>query len=102
MGAFFSAQAGGPQALPARAVGVILEYDLVGVSSEQPVQKLLRGTAGFAEGLDDPERLPVGRHRPPGAGVDDHHAHRRDLDQGLEIGPRVDDGGSSVKFIIHL
>ena len=40
-------------------------------------------------GIDDAVRLPVRRHRPPGAGVDDHDAHRRDLGERLETGPRV-------------
>ncbi len=47
------------------------------------------GEVRRAQGVDEPQRLPVGRHRTPGAGVDDHHADRSGLDQRLEVGPRA-------------
>ena len=39
------------------------------------------------QALHDPLRLPVDRQRPPGHGVEHHHANRRGFDQGFEIGP---------------
>ena len=54
LGAFLAAQADGPQALPARGGGVILEYDLVGVPSEQPVAPGVFITSA-RHLLDDPD-----------------------------------------------
>ena len=36
----------------------------------------------------DPLRLPVDRDRMAGPGIEDHDAHRGDVDQGLQVGPR--------------
>ena len=48
------------------------------------------GPAG-PQGFDHARRLAVERHGTAGAGVEHHHAHRRGLDEGLEVGPGAGD-----------
>ena len=77
----------------------------VGAPADHDLQQLRRGLAGRAQGLDEPPRLAVERHRPAAARVEHHHPDRRGLDQRLEIGPRaalvtvragVGDGGARL------
>ena len=61
----------------------------VGPADGDDLTQLLRRAARRAQALDDAPRLAVERHRPAGPGIEHHHADRRSLDQGLEVGPRL-------------
>ncbi len=61
----------------------------VGAADRDHLQELLGRMSGCPQALDDPARLAVERDRPAGAGVHDHDADRRGLDQGFEVGPRT-------------
>ncbi len=37
---------------------------------------------------ENPIHLPIERHRLAGLGIEDRDAHGRDVDQGLQVGPR--------------
>ena len=52
------------------------------------VQQLLCGAAGRAQAFGDAPRLAVERLGAAGPGIEDHNAHRRRFDQGLQVGPR--------------
>ena len=60
----------------------------VGAPVGNCLQQLLRGAARLAQALDNPPRLPIGRHRMSGSGIEDHHAQRRGFDQRLQVCPR--------------
>ena len=60
----------------------------VGSPVRQHLQQLLRGAVRHAQASDDPLRFPVERHRMAGPRIEDHHAHRRGVDQGFQVGPR--------------
>ena len=59
----------------------------VGEPARHHLQQLLRRLARRAQTLDNPCRLPVERHRMAGPGIEDRHAHRRGVDQDLQVGP---------------
>ena len=67
----------------------LVEGDLLSIGEPAPhrLQQSLPGLARRAHGVDNPPRLLIERHRYCGPGVEDHDAHRRSLDQGLQIGP---------------
>ena len=67
----------------------LVEGDLppIGEPARQRLQQSLPGLARRAHGVDNPSRLLIERHRFRGPGVVDHDAHRRGLDQGLQVGP---------------
>ena len=50
-------------------------------------QQFLRGAARREQALDDSPCLPIERHRSAGPRIEGHHAHRRGLDQGFQVGP---------------
>ena len=82
----------GPHRLPGDqglGQGQLPQGDLppVGPPVGQHLQKLLRRAARLAQAADDPPGLPVDRHRVPRPGVQDQHAHRRGVHQGLQVGP---------------
>ena len=82
----------GPHRLPGDqglGQGQLPQGDLppVGPPVGQHLQKLLRRPARLAQAADDPPRLPVDGHRVPRPGVQDQHAHRRGVHQGLQVGP---------------
>ena len=60
----------------------------IGAPAGQHPQQLLQRAVGRGQTAHDPLRLPVERHRMAGPGVEDRDAHRRGVDQGLQIGPR--------------
>ena len=60
----------------------------IGATEGHRLQHTLGRVAGRAQRLGDPPRLAVDRHRLARFGVEDRDAHRRRLDQGLEVGPR--------------
>ena len=51
------------------------------------LQQLLRRLTRCAQTFHDPHRLPIERYRLDGSGLHDHHAHRRGVDQDLQVGP---------------
>ena len=61
----------------------------VGPAEGDHLQQLLRRAARRAQALDDAPRLAVERHRAAAPGIEHHHADRRGLDEGLEVGPRL-------------
>ena len=61
----------------------------VGPPAGQHVQQLFRGRTRGADRLDDALGRAVDRQHAAGAGLEHRHAHRRGLDQGLEVGPRA-------------
>ena len=69
--------------------GQFEERDLpsVGMPAGQHAQELLRRLVRLPQAVDDPRRLPVERHRRSRPGVEDGHAHRRGVYQGLQVGP---------------
>ena len=52
-------------------------------------EQLLGRAVGEVQIADDPQRLPVERHGLAALAVEDHDAHRRGLDQRLQVGPRT-------------
>ena len=79
----------GPLQLAGQREGVKGDLAPVAEPAGQDLHERLRGAVRRAQRFDDPVGFPVGRHRLPGAGVDDQDAHGRGLDQGLEVGPRA-------------
>ena len=82
----------GPHRLPGDqglGQGQLPQGDLppVGPPVGQHLQKLLRRPARLAQAADDASRLPVDGHRVSRPGVEDQHAHRRGVHQGLQVGP---------------
>ena len=76
----------------------------VGPPAGDQLQQLFGRAPRHVQALDDPPRLPVERHR-LASPAEDHDAHRRCLDQGLQVGPHpplvavcasVGDGGRSL------
>ena len=65
-----------------------LELRAVGPPHTQHVQQILLRLARQAQAPDDAPRLPVHRHRLAASAVEHGHAHRRRVDQGLQIRPR--------------
>ena len=59
----------------------------VGPPADDRPEQVLRGGVRRAQALDDAPRLAVERHRTAGRGIEDHHADRRGLDQGLQVRP---------------
>ena len=51
------------------------------------LQQLLRGLTRCAQTFHDSHRLPIERYWLDGLGLHEHHAHRRGLDQDLQVGP---------------
>ena len=66
----------------------LVKPDLAPVASpaDDGLQQLLRWAVRTAQSPDDPPRLAVERHRPAALGIEDHHADRRGVDQGLQVG----------------
>ena len=64
-------------------------FPAVGAADRDHLQEVLGRTAGRPQAVDDAPGLAVERDRPDGAGVHDHDADRRGLDQGFEIRPRA-------------
>ena len=50
-------------------------------------QQLFQGAARREQAGDDSPYLPIERHRCAGPRLEDRHAHRRGLDEGLEVRP---------------
>ena len=61
----------------------------VGAPEGQHLQQLLGRPARHAQAVHQAQRLAVERLRPPAPGIEHHHADRRGVDQGLEVGPRA-------------
>ena len=76
-------------ALSACARGNSAREDLapVGASDGQDFKELFHGAVRQHQALDDSHRLPVDRRQGAGPRVEDRHAHRRGVDQGLQVGP---------------
>ena len=66
-----------------------IDLAAVGAPDNDDLQHLLRRVAGRAKPLDDALALLVDREHVAGRGIEDHHADRRGLDQGMEVGPRA-------------
>ena len=58
----------------------------VGAPARHHLQELLGLMPGRAQPFDDAPRLAIERRRMAGSRVEHHHADRRGLDQGLEVG----------------
>ena len=61
----------------------------VGPPASDQLQQLFERAPRHAQALDDPPRLPVERYRLASPAAEDHDAHRRGLDQGLQVGARL-------------
>ena len=61
----------------------------IGAPADDRLVQLLGGKVRCAQALDDPPRLAIERLGMAAAGVEDHDAHRRGFDQGLQVGPRL-------------
>ena len=59
----------------------------VGPAEGERVQELLQFGPRLPQDFQHPAGLPVDVQRRPGAGVEDHHAHRRGVDQGFQVDP---------------
>ena len=52
----------------------------------QDPEQVLQGLVRLPQAVDDPVRLPVGRHQASRPRVEHDYAHRRGVDQGLQVG----------------
>ena len=59
----------------------------IGEPARRRLQQVPPGLARQAQAADNSPRLLVERHRFSAPGVEDHDAHGRGFDQGLEVGP---------------
>ena len=61
----------------------------VGAPARDHFQQLLGRAARQAQAFHDAPRRAVERHRPAVRRIEDYHAHRRGLDEGLQAGSRL-------------
>ena len=92
--------------------GKLFQRDLpsVGPPALHHPQQLLRRVSCQAQALDNSPRLPIDQHRLAGPCIENRHAHRRGVDQGLQVGPgpvlvtvgaRVGDGRRGLRGEQH-